>query len=205
MEISTSILSIKDNIKGKVLLLKNTDTTYIHLDVMDGKFVNNISSYSYLKDELKNTCKCIDVHLMVEDVEKYLDEYKELNPTYITFHLESNFDLSTIDKIKTISKVGIAINPDTKIEELKPYMDKVDMILLMSVIPGKGGQTFMPITVQRLKELKEYQKTYSFKIEVDGGINDQTINLVKEADIIVSGSYITNSNNYNEKIKNLLS
>ena len=88
MEVSTSILSIKDNIKEKVKSLKETDTNYIHLDVMDGKFVQNISSYLDIKEELKKTNKKIDIHFMVENVEEYIDNYKYLNPSYITFNLE---------------------------------------------------------------------------------------------------------------------
>lgn len=205
MEVSTSILSIKDNIKEKVKSLKETDTNYIHLDVMDGKFVQNISSYLDIKEELKKTNKKIDIHFMVENVEEYIDNYKDLNPSYITFHLESKFTDKTIDKIKKISKVGISISPNTEIKKLIPYLDKVDLVLLMSVIPGCGGQKFMLKTIDRLKELKLLKEKYNFKIEVDGGINDETIKYVQDADIIVSGSYITNSDNFNEKIKSLIS
>lgn len=205
MEISTSILSIKENLKEKVLLLKNTNTSYIHLDVMDGKFVDNISSYIDIKEEILKTDKKIDIHFMVENVENYLETYKELKPEYMTFHIESTFNKNTIKRIKEISKVGIAINPTTNIKQLKPYLNQIDLVLLMSVNPGHGGQEFMMSTIDRLKELKEYQKEYNFKIEIDGGINKETIKYVKDADIIVSGSFITNSNNFEERIKELLS
>lgn len=205
MEISTSILSIKENLKEKVLLLKNTNTSYIHLDVMDGKFVDNISSYIDIKEEILKTDKKIDIHFMVENVENYLETYKELKPEYMTFHIESTFNQNTIKRIKEISKVGIAINPTTNIKQLKPYLNQIDLVLLMSVNPGHGGQEFMMSTIDRLKELNEYQKEYNFKIEIDGGINKETIKYVKDADIIVSGSFITNSNNFEERIKELLS
>lgn len=204
MEIATSILSIKEGLEEKVLSLKDTDTSYIHLDIMDGKFVPNKTSFIEIGKELIETNKKLDIHFMVERVDEYIEVYKKLNPAYITFHIESEFNEETIKKIKQISKVGLAINPKTKIEALLPYIDKVDMILLMSVEPGYGGQSFIMETISRLQELKNLQKEYDFKIEIDGGINEETIKYVKEADIIVSGSYITNSQNFNERIKNLL-
>jgi ribulose-phosphate 3-epimerase len=203
MKLATSILSITDNRKEKILALKDTTTDYIHLDVMDGRFVENKVSYLTEIEEIKNTNKKIDIHFMVENVDEYLEDYKVFNPEYMTFHIESNFNKETIKKIKQTSKVGIALNPETNIEKIKPYLDQIDLVLVMSVTPGKGGQLFKIETVDKIKELLPLKDKYQFEIEVDGGINDKTISMVKDVDIVVSGSYITSSNNYEEKIKNL--
>ena len=131
-----------------------------------------------------------------------LDILKQNN---ITFHIENKVIDKYIKKIKDNGiKVGLAINPDTNIDIILPYLDKIDIILVMSVVPGKGGQKFMKEIIPKLEKLRELQKDYSYEIEIDGGINDDTIFLVKDyVDIIVSGSYITNSINYQDSINNL--
>ncbi len=195
MKISASFLTI-DNIDN-VNKLVDCDIDYLHLDIMDGIFVNN-------KNEVINITnkKPLDVHLMVNDVYKYIDTYKNLNPTFITFHYEAVVDvLEVINYIKKFNiKVGLSIKPSTKVEEIIPYLPYLDLVLVMSVEPGQGGQSFIMDTVDKIKKLKELKGNYL--IEVDGGINDNTINLVNDADIIVVGSYIT-SGDYEERIKNL--
>ena len=195
MKISASFLTI-DNIDN-VNKLVDCDIDYLHLDIMDGIFVNN-------KNEVINITnkKPLDVHLMVNDVYKYIDVYKNLNPTFITFHYEAVTNvLEVVNYIKKFNiKVGLSIKPSTKVEEIIPYLPYLDLVLVMSVEPGQGGQSFIMDTVDKIKKLKELKGNYL--IEVDGGINDNTINLVNDADIIVVGSYIT-SGNYEERIKNL--
>lgn len=195
MKISASFLTI-DNIDN-VNKLVDCDIDYLHLDIMDGMFVNN-------KNEVVNinNKKPLDVHLMVNDVYKYIDIYKNLNPLFITFHYEAVTDvLEVVNYIKKFNiKVGLSIKPSTKVEEIIPYLPYLDLILVMSVEPGQGGQSFIMDTVDKIKKLKELKGNYL--IEVDGGINDNTINLVSDADIIVVGSYIT-SGDYEERIRNL--
>ena len=208
MQISTSILSIKENIDKKILELNNLDTDYIHLDIMDGKFVTNKTrSFDEIYEDIKNTTKKVDVHLMVKDVKKYVDKYLLINPDIITFHLEAidNID-EMIDYIKEHNtKVGLAIKPNTSIEDLSFYLNKVDLILVMTVEPGKGGQEFikeMEEKVDELRLLKDAYK-YDYLIEVDGGINNKTILNVLNSDILVVGSYITSSNDYKKQIDTL--
>lgn len=207
MMISTSILSIKENLKDNVLKLNNTDTTYIHLDIMDGLFVPNKTwEYNELKDILNDNTKPLDVHLMVSDVIKYIDEYCNLNPEYITFHLEAvNNVKEVIDYIHSKNiKVGISIKPNTDIQDLIPYLSDIDMVLLMSVEPGMGGQSFIDSSYERLNKLNELKSKYNFLIEIDGGINESNITNLNGVDIAVIGSYITSSDNYQEQIDRLL-
>ena len=202
MKISASFLSIKDNLKENIDLLTKCDIDYLHLDIMDGIFVKNKTwDISEIKN-LINYNKPLDVHLMVSDVYKYVDEYKDLNPEFITFHYEVDLDImDIINYIKKYNiKVGLSIKPNTKVDEIIPYLPYLDLILVMSVEPGEGGQKFIINSVDKIKKLKELKGDYL--IEVDGGINDSTISLVKDVDIVVIGSYIT-SGNYEEKIKNI--
>ena len=195
MKISASFLTI-DNIDN-VNKLVDCDIDYLHLDIMDGMFVNNKNEVINI-----NNKKPLDVHLMVNDVYKYIDTYKNLNPLFITFHYEAVTDvLEVVNYIKKFNiKVGLSIKPSTKVEEIIPYLPYLDLVLVMSVEPGQGGQSFIMDTVDKIKKLKELKGNYL--IEVDGGINDNTINLVNDADIIVVGSYIT-SGDYEERIRNL--
>ncbi len=206
MEVSVSILKEKDNYKDAIKKVNNSNCDYLHLDIMDGSFTE---TFSFKIEDFNNilslTNKKIDVHLMSTNLDKLIDEYSSINPDFITFHIEAKNTIKYINKIKGKKiKVGLAINPDTDIKEIYPYLELIDLILVMSVKPGKGGQTFMTSTIYKIKELKELQKKYKFLIEVDGGINNNTINYVKDyVDIVVSGSFITDSTNYNNMI-NLL-
>ena len=202
MKISASFLSIKDNLKENIDILTKCDIDYLHLDIMDGIFVKNKTfDISKIKDLISYN-KPLDIHLMVRDVYKYIDEYKELNPEFITFHYEVNLDImDVINYIKKYNiKVGLSIKPNTKVDEIIPYLPYLDLVLVMSVEPGEGGQKFIVDSIDKIKKLKELKGDYL--IEVDGGINDNTINLVKDVDIAVIGSYIT-SGNYEEKIKSI--
>lgn len=206
MEISGSILSMKEKTNHIVDEFYNSGIDYIHIDVMDGLFVTNKSLEMIETKELTNQNQKLDVHLMVEDVKKYIDDYVKLNPEYITFHLEATNDiLPFINLIKENNiKVGLSIKPNTDINLIVPYLKYLDLVLVMSVEPGKGGQEFINSTLERIDFLDNYRKenNLNFKIEVDGGINDTTIKLLDKIDIAVVGSFITNGN-YKEQVLKL--
>lgn len=201
MEISLSILSC-NSIEEAINKANNTNTDYLHLDVMDGIFVPNTSySIEEIKYIINNSNKKIDAHFMVNDPIKYLNELNEYNLEYFTFHVELDNVEYLINKIKENNyKVGLSIKPNTDIKVLKEYLDDIDLILVMSVEPGKGGQTFINSTVDRISEIKNLIGNRNIKIAVDGGINNNTIKFINNADIAVVGSYITSSTNYQEKI-----
>lgn len=212
MKVASSILSIleknKENAKEKINLLNQTDCEYLHLDIIDGIFVEGkVISDAKMLDLISDITKPFDVHLMVEDIEKYITTYQKINPEYITFHIEATAIPSLwISKLKELGiGIGIALSPNTKIEVLTPYLDQVDLVLVMSVEPGKGGQSFIENTMDKIAQLKALKETYDYhyQIEVDGGINANTILKAKFADIVVSGSFITNAPDYQKQI-NLL-
>lgn len=202
MKISASFLSIKDNLKENIARLTQTDIDYLHLDIMDGNFVENKTWDIEQIKGIINYNKPLDIHLMVDDVYKYIDQFQVLKPIYITFHYEINYDImKVIEYIKQYGiKVGLSIKPETDVEQILPYLPYIDLILVMSVDPGSGGQTFISNTTDKIEKLRAIDG--NFLIEVDGGINIDTIDLVKNVDIIVVGSYITNGD-YEERIKNI--
>ncbi len=205
VKIAGSFLKIQDNISK----IKDLDEVcdYIHFDIMDGKFTEKPTlSVDQMCEDIKGLRKPIDVHLMVNDIKKYVDKVISINPSFITFHLEASHNVSEIIsyiKDKGV-KVGIAINPNTKVEDVYPYLNDIDMVLVMSVKAGASGQTFIDIT-DKVKNLIEYRdgNNLSYLIEVDGGINDATIKKVKNVDIVVVGSFITDSENYQSQIYKL--
>ena len=175
---------------------------------MDGKFVpNKTMPFREMRHIYEYTSKRLDVHLMVEDPSKYIPLYAELNTEYITIHVEIDEDiLKDLELIKSYSiKCGLAISPDTKVNELIPYLPYLDYVLVMSVYPGKGGQEFILETEEKIEEVKALLNSYNIKavVSVDGGINDITKDKCKEADILVAGSYIIKSDNFQEKISSL--
>ncbi len=207
MKVSASFLSSK-NIPEDLTKLNDTDVDYIHVDIMDGKFVSNKTMpFQEMKHIYQYTSKRLDVHLMVENPSKYIPLYAELNTEFITFHIEVDEDImKNIELIKKYSiKAGLAINPDTKIHSLIPYLPYIDQVLLMSVFPGEGGQEFIMETKERLEELKSLILSYHFPIviNVDGGVNQTTRVFCEKADIVTSGSYIVKSDNFQEKITSL--
>ncbi len=197
MKVSVSILSSSIKPQDIVKKLDKTNANYIHIDIMDGKFVENktwtiseikkITSYSQLP---------LDVHLMVDNPKKYIEDYALLNTNDIIFHYEAVKDVNEmINYIKGYGlKVGIAINPDTDVSVVYPYLKDIDIVLVMSVFPGSSGQPFIDNTPDRIKMLKDEIIKQDVKtiISVDGGINDETGLLCKEAgvDMLVSASYI---------------
>ena len=209
MKLSVSILSMKDqfDIKENIKKLNNCNIDFLHIDIMDGKFVKN-STWNCLdvKNILPNNSKPLDIHLMVEDIEKYINDFSILNPKYITFHLEATDN--PIKIIKLIKEknmgVGISIKPNTDVTKILPYLSLVDLVLVMSVEPGQGGQKFLDNSVEKINYLYQVRndKNYNYVIEVDGGVNNTTIENCRKCDIVVVGSYIT-KNNYEESIKSL--
>lgn len=216
IEISASVLGVdKEKANRTFYDLEVSKINYFHIDVMDGKFVEK-NTLDYMKD-YANTIYHIsnlglDVHLMVQDIESIMEDYLDFNPKMLTFHIEeSKTEERTkriIDRIKENgSKVGIAISPDTSIEEVKKYLNIVHMVLIMTVVPGKGGQKLIPETLKKVKELKEYidKNNIDIDIEVDGGINDITAKdaINAGANILVVGNYLILANNYSEAIKKI--
>lgn len=207
MKVSASFLSSK-NIPEDLRKLNETDVDYIHVDIMDGKFVKNKTMpFSEMKNIYKYTSKRLDVHLMVENPEKYIPLYAELNTEFITIHVELDTDIEkNLELIKEYSiKCGLAINPETKVSELIPYLPYLDLILVMSVNPGAGGQEFIEETEAKVREVRALLNSYNVKalISVDGGITDKTKEMCGYADMLAAGSFIINSDNFQEKIASL--
>ncbi len=207
MKVSTTFLSSVD-VPRDLSLLDKTDTDFIHVDVMDGKFVpNKTMPFSEMKHISDYTSKRLDIHLMVNEPSKYIPLYAELNAEYITFQIEIDEDIEKdLKMIKDYSiKCGLAIKPDTKVSTLIPYLPYLDLILVMSVEPGKGGQSFIPESEEKIKEVRTLLNSYNINaiINVDGGINDKTVSMCHDADMVAAGSYIVLSDNFQEKITSL--
>lgn len=205
MKVSVSVLKEYDRLINAVKKVNDSSADYIHIDVMDGIFVDNKKfPLEVVKDVKSISKKPLDVHMMVESEQLIKDYATTLLPYYITFHVEILKNSSIIDYIKNLGvKVGIAINPETDYKKLIPYLNIIDLVLIMSVKPGEGGQKFIQEVLEKVKEIRKINS--DIEISIDGGINDCTIKLAKEAGctMAVSGSYVTNSDNYNEKIKSL--
>lgn len=209
MKISVSYLSAIDKLDEVIGKINQTDVDYLHCDIMDNLFVPNITpSFNQIKEQLEKCQKPKDVHLMVKDVKSFVDEYKELKPEYITFHLEAIDNIKEmINYIKSLNiKVGISIKPNTSVETLIPYLIDIDLVLVMSVEPGFGGQSFIMNSVDKIKQLKELKEIhkYTYLIEVDGGINGDVSNLCNQADMLVVGNYITKSDDYQKQISQII-
>lgn len=205
MKISGSILSSTISPKDAIKLYDKTSIDYIHIDVMDGKFVENktytigdITKFSML------TSKPFDVHLMVNNPIKYIDELSMLNTEYITFHYEAVKDsIEVINKIKDNGlRVGIAIKPNTKVEDILELLPMLDLVLVMTVEPGASGQTFMESMVYKIEVLRKIidEKGYKTLINVDGGVNENNIDCLKQsgADMLVSASYLLSGDTENK-------
>jgi|TARA_Y100000758_G_scaffold26496_1_gene17799 ribulose-phosphate 3-epimerase len=211
IKISPSILAADfGNIERECSLIDKSDADWFHLDVMDGIFVPNISfGMPVVKAIRKMTSKPLDVHLMITQPERYIEKFIDLGSDIISFHIEATNKLEeNISTIKSKNvKVGIAINPDTPIGNLKDIISKIDLVCLMGVHPGFAGQKFIENTFDRLKQLKALIKDSNSKalIEVDGGVNENNHMDLKSlgADVLVAGSYIFNSEDYDVVIKKL--
>jgi ribulose-phosphate 3-epimerase len=208
VKISVSILSKNDN--DTILKLNKTDIDYIHIDVMDGKFVNEVNfPLSRIKEVNDLTNRKLDVHLMVMDANEYLDEISSFNIEYLTVHYETlNNDISILKKIKNSGiKCGLSVKPNTDIKDTFYLLDNVDLVLIMSVEPGYGGQEFMLSSLDKVKLLKEEIEKRHLKtiISIDGGINSSNANLCIQSgcDMLVSGSYVVASSDYQTSINAL--
>ena len=207
MEISLSILNIDYNHIEEELKKYKDEIKVLHLDIMDGHFVPNISfGPAVVKSIHKENDFIYDTHLMISDPMKYIQSFVEAGSDYITFHLEAVDNVNeVIDYIHSFGvKAGLSIKPNTKVEELIPYLSQIDLILIMSVEPGFGGQKFMESSIDKVSKLKQWkeEKEYSYLISIDGGINDKTIqSVVPYLDWAVVGSYITASTNPVENIQ----
>jgi ribulose-phosphate 3-epimerase len=206
-KIGVSFLSSK-NIPKDLEKLNDTDVDYIHVDFMDGKFVSRKTMpFREMRHVSDYTSKRLDVHLMVDEPSKYIPLFAELNAEYITFHVEVEEDIiEDLQMIKDYSiKCGLAIKPDTKVSSLVPYLPYLDLILVMSVEPGEGGQEFIMESEKKIQEVRDLIRSYHVDaiISVDGGINDQNISLCRDADMVAVGSYLIHSDNFQEKISSL--
>ena len=203
IQISPSILSADfSQLRNEIKRLEEGGADMIHVDVMDGHFVPNLTiGPPVIKSLKKHSSILFDVHLMISPVHKYIESYSDAGADIITIHPEATDDLnSSILKIKELNKkVGVSLNPETKIDVILSVLDKIDLVLIMSVNPGFGGQKFMPEVLNKIKELKKIQKEKSlnFDIEIDGGINFENYKAAIEAgaNILVSGTTIFKSNN----------
>ncbi|MDE5854124.1 MAG: ribulose-phosphate 3-epimerase [Ruminococcus sp.] len=209
-EISASILSADLlNLESEIKKLEKCGVDMLHFDVMDGVFVNNITyGIPVLAQVLKVTDMVLDVHLMITDPLKYIKEFAIAGADIITFHIESESDImETIKAIQqTDARTAIALKPNTPAESVFPYMEYLDMVLVMTVEPGFGGQKFMDMT-EKIRKIRKYadEKGFDIDIQVDGGINGETAPLVKEAgaNILVSGSYLFKAENMEDTVRKL--
>jgi|TARA_B100000953_G_C17975780_1_gene407544 ribulose-phosphate 3-epimerase len=207
IKISPSILSANfSQLGNEIKKLEQGGADMIHVDVMDGHFVPNLTIGPPVIKSLRNYTKLpFDVHLMISPVHKYIKDYANAGADIITIHPEATENLQdSIDHIKSFNKkIGISLNPDTKLNIIENILNQVDLILVMSVYPGFGGQKFMPEIVEKIKKLKNLkeEKNFNFDIEVDGGINFDNSKIVIEAgaNILVSGTTIFKENNGNIK------
>ena len=208
MKVSVSFIKSSKDVKETIDLINKTDANFLHVDVMDGSFVENKNfSFQEFLEWQKDNEKLLDVHLMCSNPKKYIKEYVNLNTEYITIHAELDRDLKELLSLIHCYGVnaGLSIKPDTKVDKIMNYLYDIEQVLIMSVEPGKGGQDFMNSVIPKIEELKKIREEngLDFIISIDGGINDKTIEKVKDCDMVVSGSYVCISDNYQEQIDKL--
>jgi ribulose-phosphate 3-epimerase len=204
--ISVSVLSSKNEAKD-IEKLNYTNADFLHVDEMDGRFVKQKHKTFRMLNKMSNRIyKRLDVHLMVKKPFKLINKYASLNTEYITVPVEIEKVDKCLDLIKEYGiKCGLAISPDTDESILLPYINKIDLIIIMGVYPGKGGQEFIPDTIKRILKIKKIivAKRAKVKISIDGGVNEKVAKKLDFVDIIVTGSYVTNSDDFDEAIEKI--
>lgn len=209
MKISVSILKSKIPRSKCIEAIEQTDADFIHVDVMDGRFVSRKTfTIEDVMEIFKDCKKDLDIHLMVNHPKEYIDEFSKLKACkYIIIHEEINHDLEELIEYIHLKgkKAGLAINPNTKVETLKPYLENIDYVLIMGVFPGYGGQELITSTTMKIDELIKIRDDldYHFVISFDGGVNGDTIKLLDGLDIAVSGSYVCMNDDYQKQINTL--
>jgi len=207
MKTTISFLKSKYSREETLERINLLDADYLHVDVMDGKFVDNFNfKPADLPEILKQSKMVLDVHLMVENPVPYIEKIKKLNVKYITTHVELEEKMKYIDLIHSYGiGAGLAINPETDVKKLYPYLDKIQYVIVMGVHPGQGGQKLIPETVLKIIKLQEMKKDrkLDFEICIDGGVNAETRSLVAPADVIVLGSALCMSDDYQETLDKL--
>ncbi|MBU8891602.1 MAG: ribulose-phosphate 3-epimerase [Bacteroidales bacterium] len=209
--ISPSLLSADfGNLQHDIEMTNSSEADWFHLDIMDGVFVPNISfGFPIIKYIKKHATKPLDVHLMIVDPDRYIDDFQKVGADILTVHYEAcNHLHRTIQNIKSKGmKAGVSLNPHTPVHLIKDIIADVDLVLIMSVNPGFGGQKFIPNTIDKIKELKELiiKKKSNALIEVDGGVDNTNAKTLIDAgcDVLVAGSYIFKSENQPDTIKGL--
>jgi len=209
--ISPSLLSADfGNLQKDIEMINQSEADWFHLDIMDGVFVPNISfGFPVIKFIKKHAKKPLDVHLMIVDPDRYIEDFLKAGADLLTVHYEACHHLHrTVQNIKSKGmKAGVSLNPHTPVHLLKDVIADLDLVLIMSVNPGFGGQKFIPNTIDKIKELKELmiQKNSNALIEVDGGVDNSNAKILIDAgcDVLVAGSYIFGAENQMETIKGL--